>query len=273
MTILYRAVYYCKHTERYTIELTNYGTYKMSITIKNKTAVVTGANRGIGLSITETFLKVGAKKVYLAVRNVDSVKELEAQYGERVKAVQVDVADKDSIINLAKQTPDAEIVVNNAGVLKQADVYDQHADAALQYELNINTFGLLHMAQAYQPILRGKAEAAFVQLNSVASIKNFASFTTYSASKAAAYSLTQGLRESWAQDGIQVISVHPGPIATDMAKQAGFEVADSADLVAEGIIKALASGQFHVFPDSMAKQFETAYSSYAAQVIEAPVEE
>ncbi len=245
----------------------------LNLNIKDKITVVTGANRGIGLSITKTFLQNGAKKVYLAVRNPDSVKQLEAEYGERVQAVQVDVADKASIKNLATQTQDAEVVVNNAGVLKAADAYDPNAEDALAYEFNINTLGLLRMAQAYEPILAKQPEAAFVQLNSVASIKNFAPFTTYSASKAAAYSLTQGLKDSWADHGIQVLSVHPGPIATDMAKQAGFEEADPADVVADGIVNALATGQFHVFPDSMAKQFEMAYHDYAVNVIEAPSEE
>ena len=241
--------------------------------IKDKTAVVTGANRGIGLSITETFLQAGAKKVYLAVRDLDSVKNLQVKYGDRVAAVKVDVADAASIQQLAAQTPDAEVVVNNAGVLKAADVHDPNAEAALNYEFNINTIGLLRMAQAYESVLSKQPESAFVQLNSVASIKNFAPFTTYSASKAAAYSLTQGLKETWADQGIQVLSVHPGPIATDMAKQAGFDEADPADVVATGIVDALATGQFHVFPDSMAQQFEGAYKDYATNIIEAPAAE
>ncbi len=240
----------------------------MTIDINNKIAVVTGANRGIGLSISETFLNLGAKKVYLAVRNPDSVQALEQQYGNRVQAIQVDVSDKGSIQNLAKQTQDAEIVVNNAGVLKQADSYSADAEDALQYEFNINTLGLLRMAQAYEPILAKQPQAAFVQLNSVASLKNFASFTTYSASKAAAYSLTQGIKDSWTEKGIQVLSVHPGPIATDMAKEAGFEQADPTEVVAEGIVKSLASGQFHLFPDTMAKEFENAYQGFATNVIE-----
>jgi NAD(P)-dependent dehydrogenase (short-subunit alcohol dehydrogenase family) len=241
----------------------------MTFNIKNKTAVVTGANRGIGLAIVHAFLQQGAKKVYLAVRNTDSVANLIEQYGDRVAAVQVDVADKAAIQRLAAQTTDAEVVVNNAGVLRAADVTDPAAEDALAFEFNTNTLGLLHMAQAYQPILANQPAAAFVQLNSVASIKNFAPFTTYSASKAAAYSLTQGLKDSWADQGIQVLSVHPGPIATDMAKNAGMEAgADPVEVVADGIVAALQSGQFHLFPDTMAKDFESAYHSYAVNIIE-----
>ncbi|MFC3194802.1 SDR family oxidoreductase [Marinicella sediminis] len=241
----------------------------MTFQINNKIAVVTGANRGIGLAIVQSFLKHGAKKVYLAVRNTDSVQSLVEQYGSRVEPVQVDVADPAAIKNLAAQTTDADVVVNNAGVLKSADVLDPTAEDALNFELNINTFGLLRMAQAYQPILADKEKAAFVQLNSVASIKNFAPFTTYSASKAAAYSLTQGLKDSWADHNIQVLSVHPGPIATDMANEAGMsEGADPAELVSEGIVEALQSGQFHLFPDTMAKDFETQYHDYAVNIVE-----
>lgn len=241
----------------------------MTFDIKKKTAVVTGANRGIGLAIVHAFLHQGAKKVYLAVRDPGSVTSLTEQYGDRVAVVQVDVADKQAIEHLAAQTTDAEVVVNNAGVLKAADVNDPAAVDALIFEFNTNTLGLLRMAQAYQPILAKQPSAAFVQLNSVASIKNFAPFTTYSASKAATYSLTQGLKDSWADQGIQVLSVHPGPIATDMAKSAGMEDgADPVEVVADGIVQALHSGQFHLFPDSLAKTFEAAYHGYAENIIE-----
>ncbi len=246
----------------------------MSIEISNKTAVITGANRGIGLAITKSFLKHGAKKVYLAVRNTETVQDLVAEFGDRVSAIQVDIADPESIKSLAAQTQDAEVVVNNAGVLKTASPLSPDAESSLDYELNINTYGLLRMAQAYAPILEAKNDAAFVQLNSVVSIKNFNDFTTYSASKAAAYSITQGLKESWADKGVQVLSVHPGPIATDMADDAGMgHMGEPTAVVSEGIITALASGQFHLFPDSMAQEFGGAYHSYAENVIEAAPQE
>jgi short-subunit dehydrogenase len=73
---------------------------------------------------------------------------------------------------------------------------------------------------------------------------------------------------------IQVLSVHPGPIATDMGSKAGFdEIAESTSVVAEGIIDALKAGDFHLFPDTMAKQFEAAYKSYAENITEAEISE
>ncbi len=63
------------------------------------------------------------------------------------------------------------------------------------------------------------------------------------------------------------MSVHPGPIATDMGKEAGFQDAAAASVVAEGIVNALAAGDFHLFPDEMAKMFEAAYQSFAETIV------
>ncbi|HBL46803.1 MAG TPA: short-chain dehydrogenase, partial [Planctomycetaceae bacterium] len=85
---------------------------------------------------------------------------------------------------------------------------------------------------------------------------------------------TQALKEMLKEQGTQVVSVHPGPIATDMGDAAGFEeIAEPPELVAEGIVAALKAGEFHVFPDSMAKDVGAAYQSFAENVIEAEMVE
>lgn len=244
----------------------------MSISIENKVALVTGANRGIGKAIVESFLNHGAKKVYLAVRNPESTKELEVQYGYKVVTLQADVSDTASIKRLAEQAKDVDIVVNNAGVLVPASPLSDNVESVLQKELDINVFGLVRIANAFAGILEAN-RGALVQLNSVASIKNFADLSTYSASKAASYSLTQGLREKLGEKGVAVLSVHPGPIDTEMATEAGFPQASPVTAVSEGIVTALAAGDFHLFPDEMAKQFEAAYQSFSDTIITANLSE
>ena len=70
-----------------------------SYDIKGKTALVTGANRGIGKVIVETFLdKGGVKKVYAAVRNLDSAKDLTDKYGDRVEAIHIDLEKPETIL-------------------------------------------------------------------------------------------------------------------------------------------------------------------------------
>ena len=245
-----------------------------NLDFKNKTALVTGANRGIGKVIAESFLQHGAKKVYAAVRNIDSATPLVDQYGDRVQPIAVDMGKPDSIVNAAKIAKDVDVVVNNAGVLTSTDPLQKNALESLNYEMDINVGGLIRMAQAFAPILKTNGGGAFVQLNSVASMKNFTPFTTYSASKAAAYSVTQGLRELLNEQGTQVVSVHPGPIATDMVKEAGLhDIAEPPSLVADSIIAALNNGNFHAFPDSMARQIQDVYQNYATNVVEADLME
>ncbi len=242
----------------------------MSFSLKGKVALVTGANRGIGKALVDSFIAEGAGKVYLAIRDLDSAAELVSTYGDKVLPVYVDLSKAESISALAEVAQDVDVVVNNAGLLSNGDLFADSFEQSFSTELEVNTFGLLRIARAFDPILRARKEAAFVQLNSVGSIKNFDGLTSYCASKAATYTITQALTSTWAETGIQVLSVHPGPIATDMAKQVGmFDDAVPASVVSDAIVQSLKDGDFHLFPDALAQEMGSAYSAYAGAVIEA----
>ncbi|MEM7771288.1 MAG: SDR family oxidoreductase [Cyanobacteria bacterium P01_A01_bin.37] len=246
----------------------------MTYDINNKIVLVTGANRGIGKVLVESFIEHGSAKVYAAVRKLDSVAPLVEKYGDKVVPIQVDLSDPQSITAAAQTATDVQVVVNNAGVLKTSTPLVEDAIASLEFEMSVNVYGLINMAQAFAPVLKANGGGVFAQLNSVVSMKAFSNFATYSASKAAAYSITQSLRELLSEQGTLVLSVHPGPIATDMGDEAGLTaIAEPPTLVAEGIIKALENGDFHVFPDSMAKQIGGVYQSFAENVVEANISE
>ena len=242
----------------------------MSYDIKDKVVFITGANRGIGKNITEAFLNHGAAKVYAAVRNLDSAKPLVEKYGDKVVPIYVDMTNEESIVNAAKTATDTEVLVSNAGVLSNTNPFADDVFDSLQNEININVYGFIRIAKQFAPILKANGGGALIQLNSVASLKSFYDFSTYSASKAAAYSITQAMKEFFDQQGTAVVSVHPGPIDTDMAHNAGFgEIAEPVDLVSESIIDALNNGNFHAFPDSFAKMFEKDYQGFAQNIVEA----
>ncbi len=246
----------------------------MTYNINNKIILVTGANRGIGKALVESFIEHGATKVYAAVRKLENAAPLVEKYGDQVVSIQIDLADPQSIFSAAETAKDVQVVVNNAGIYTNSTPLSDNAIAALESEMKINVYGLIHMAQAFAPVLKANGGGVFAQLNSVVSMKTFSNCATYCASKAAAYSITQALRELLSEQGTIVLSVHPGPIATDMGDAAGLtEIAEPPTLVAEGIIKALEAGDFHVFPDSMAKQIGAAYQSFAANIIEANMSE
>lgn len=242
----------------------------MQFDVQGKTALVTGSNRGIGRTIAETLLKRGAAKVYAAARDPGSVDGLAKDAGGRVTPVEIDLSRPETVEAAARAANDVQLVINNAGVLRAVGPLADDAVEALRHEIDVNVAGQLRMARAFAPVLAANGGGAFVQLNSVASIKNFAAFATYSASKAASYSITQALREVLAPQGTLVVSVHPGPIATDMADAAGLtDIAEPPAVVADAILAALAAGEFHVFPDALARRLGEAYRPFATSVIEA----
>ncbi len=239
-----------------------------------KNALVTGANRGIGKAIVESLLANGVAKVYAAVRDVASADPLVEKYGEKVVPLPFDLGSFELIKAAAQSAKDVHIVVNNAGVLRTTKSLDPNAIEDLTFELDMNVFGLIRTAHAFAPVLKANGGGAFVQLNSVVSMKCFPEFTTYCASKAASYSVTQALRTHLGAQGTAVYSVHPGPIATDMGDSAGLtEIAEPPSLVGDAIVAAFKNGNFHVFPDSMAKQIGGAYKGFATGVVEAEMSE
>ena len=241
------------------------------VSIKDKVVLVTGANRGIGKVLVEVFLQHGASKVYAGVRQLESAQCFADD--PRVVPLYMDLSHPSSIQQAVQQSLDVDIVVNNAGVLCRVSPLEESAVAKLEEQMQVNVYGLIHMAQSYLPILTNKvSSSAFVQINSVASFRcGLPEVSTYSASKAAAYSITQALRQT--TPNVRIVSVHPGPIRTEMIVNASAELAAMAEpphQVAEEVIAALASPTevFHVFPDSKSKNLHKVLQEYTKVVIE-----
>ncbi len=230
--------------------------------IKDSIAFVTGTNRGIGKSYVKALLDHGAKKVYAGMRDVGAFNQIASQWPEKyrgkVEPVAIDITHEDQIKSAVAQAGDIDLLINNAGIANFAGLISaDNLDAARQ-EMEVNYFGTLMMNRAFAPVLKKNGGGALVNILSVASLGNFPVLGSYSASKAALHSLTQGIRAELAAQGTRVFGVFPGPIETDMAKDFDMEKSPP-DAIAEGTLKAMEQGEEDIFIDPMAVQFRKDY--------------
>jgi NAD(P)-dependent dehydrogenase (short-subunit alcohol dehydrogenase family) len=214
----------------------------------NATALVTGANRGLGRALVQALLEAGAARVYAGARDPASVDARDA----RVVPLRVDVTDAAGVAALPGAAADVTLLVNNAGVLDLGGPLET-TDAALNRQFATNVFGPLHMAQAFAPVIARNGGGGIVNVLSVVSLASMPGLAAYNASKAASWSLTQALRASLADKGVGVHSVFPGPVDTDMAAEITFPKT-SAEEVARAIVAGIAAGQEDIFPDPMSQQ-------------------
>lgn len=226
--------------------------------LKNKTALVTGANRGIGEAYVKYLVEAGAKTVYAAVRKLENLKSLIEMYPDVVKPVQLDVTNSDQIKELTELVPALDVLINNAGIANACNSTSENALAVAREEMETNFFGPLQVTHALLPLLKKSAEAAIINVSSIAGISNFPSLGPYSASKAAVHSFTQGLRAELAGDNIKVVGVYPGPIDTRMTE--GWEMdKPKPSQVAEKTFEALNEGRVDVLPDDFSQQMYAAF--------------
>jgi NAD(P)-dependent dehydrogenase (short-subunit alcohol dehydrogenase family) len=218
--------------------------------VKDSTALITGANRGIGRALVEALLARGAGKVYAAARRVETVEDLTA-LDRRVVPVPVDLTDPEQIDQAAKLAGDTTLLVNNGGSLAFADPLDGDL-AAIELDLRTNFLGTVLMARSFVPVLERNGGGAIVNLLSLVVFGSVPAMAGYSASKAAAASATQALRAQLADRPITVHGVFPGAVDTDMIRDLPIPKASPAD-VATAILDGVEAGAENIFPDPMAQ--------------------
>ncbi len=221
--------------------------------IEGTTALVTGANRGIGRAFVEELLRAGAHKVYATARNTATLSELVAKGAGRVEPLALDVTKPDMIEAAAQKLSDVALLINNAGITAFEGIIDARSSDPARDEMETNYFGTFNMIRAFSPVLAANGGGAIINLASIASHVNFPVLGSYSASKAAVHSLTQGVRAELAAQGTLVVGVYPGPVDTDMA--ANFPMDKTAPAaVVKSVLEGLEAGTEDIYPDPLSNE-------------------
>jgi NAD(P)-dependent dehydrogenase (short-subunit alcohol dehydrogenase family) len=214
--------------------------------IQGTTALITGANRGIGAALVEAFLAAGAKRVYAAMREPTA-----SSADGRLVAIPLDVTDAAQAASAASRCGDVNVLVNNAGIARFQPLIGAADPHAAREEMGVNFFGTLAMCRAFAPVLARNGGGAIVNVLSILARVSAPRAGSYSASKAAAYALTQAIRGELSSQGTLVMGVMPGFVDTDMARMVTAPKLSTADLAAS-ILQALRDGTEDLFPGSAA---------------------
>lgn len=231
--------------------------------IENAVVLVTGASRGLGQALVQELVAAGVKKVYAAARDPESISL------PGVERIRLDVTSEADIAAAVQAHPDINVLINNAGVTRYSPLLAADSALAARAELETNFFGPLRLSQAFAPTLARNGGGAIVNVLSVLSWVSLTSSATYSASKAAAWSLTNGLRHELRKQGTQVVAVHVGYMDTDMARQIQGPKANPGD-VARQIVAALAEGRDEVLADEISRHVKQGLSAERGSYLQDP---
>ncbi|MGE0313484.1 MAG: SDR family NAD(P)-dependent oxidoreductase [Lautropia sp.] len=230
---------------------------------KFRKVLVTDGKTATGQSLVRALVGAGADLVWVGhaepwkrFGGLDEVASL-----PQVTLVPLDLTDARSVTELAGSIGGkVDIVVNNAEVHRTFGIASRHGTEVARTEMEVNYLGLLRLAQAFGPAMQGRSAEgqanaiAWVNLLSIYALSNFPPHGTYSASKAAAFSLAQCLRAEMRAAGIRVVNVFPGPIDDDWNQH--LEPPKLApEALARAIVKALRDGVEDVYPGDVAQEW------------------
>lgn len=215
--------------------------------------MITGANRGLGLAFAREALVRGARKVYAAARDPSQVTL------PGVTPVRLDVTKPDEVENAARECPDVTVVINNAGIAGFDSVTGADAEEVLNRYFETNVLGVARVSRAFAPVLKRNGGGALLNVLSVASWKSSPMLGAYSVSKAAAWGLTNALRNDLRLQNTQVTGLHVGLIDTDLTRDIDAPKS-SPDTIVSRALDAFEQGAGEVLADDVTRQVKLGLS-------------
>ena len=224
--------------------------------IAGRTVLVTGANGGIGRAIVAAFLDAGASEVIAATRSGNAP---EFEGGDaRITQIAMDLSDRASVRTAAEGVgARVDILVNNAGVTAISGFFEGDDTGGARREMDINYFGTLEVLRAFAPHMKARQQGVILNVLTVLAHVCLPSMGSYCASKAAALSLTQGVRAELLPWGVRVCAIFPSTVDTEASADSPPPKLAPKRVAAE-IVRMIAEGEEDCYPGDIARELAAA---------------
>lgn len=185
------------------------------VDLSGKTALITGASRGIGADTARVFAQAGARVVLMA-RSAGEIEALAEEIGEAALACPSDVASYSDWQDVVAQAGPVDVLVNNAGVIDPIGRIADTDPAAWGQLIDINLKGLYYGTRVVLEAMVAQGGGTILNISSGAASNPLEGWSAYCASKAGAAMLTRCTHKEYADHGIRVMGLSPGTVATEM---------------------------------------------------------
>jgi len=187
--------------------------------LKNSTVLITGGTSGIGLELVKQLIAQGVADILITGRDISRLEQVKKQYPQ-VHIYQSDVSNPQDIQALCqtiiKDFPELNIIINNAGIMRNLNLLDGGLEQNIVSEVDINLSGAIRMVQQFLPHLRSKPSAAIVNVSSGLAFIPFPASPVYSAAKAGLHAYTRVLRIQLKATNIKVFELAPPSTETPL---------------------------------------------------------